>query len=130
VGSQGDASTAGGDGWPRLDHHPRPLDHLTLLDHLAPLLNHLAPPPEHIAPPPECTRGTGGQEKREGMGGRRRPETEREGERGGGGTDLAAPPGKASPARGQSEGRENPSERVRSRFRANTEVWSSVFANR
>ena len=51
-----------------------------------------------------------------------------EGERGGGGMDLAAPPGKASPARGQRSQLER--ERARSEFRANSEVWSSVFANR
>ena len=52
-----------------------------------------------------------------------------EGKRGGGGTDLAAPPGKASPARGQSSSQLE-RERARSEFRANSEVWSSVFANR
>jgi hypothetical protein len=69
VGSQGDASTAGGDGWPRLDHHPRPLDHLV------PLLDHLAPPPEHIAPPFYARVQPGEREDREEGGHGRTEET-------------------------------------------------------
>jgi hypothetical protein len=55
------------------------------------------------------------------MGGRRRPDREREGKRGGGGTDLAAPPGKASPARGQSRSQRF---RFRERMRASEPIPS------
>jgi hypothetical protein len=37
-------STAGGDGWLRLDHQAWPLDHLAPLDHLT-LLDHLVAEP-------------------------------------------------------------------------------------